>query len=57
MSTCCAKPISKIIRISSIEVDIKGLEQASQDVHYTNEKDLLLAKIKEYGNYVSTKRK
>lgn len=62
MGNCCAKPLFKIIKIGGVDVGIKGLDQAFEEVHSTNEKDsnkvkdLLLAKIKDYGNYVSPKR-
>ena len=61
MSNCCAKPISKIINIGGIEVDIKGLDNIFQDVyssHYDNDEQLirtLFQKLKEHGNYVSPK--
>ncbi|RCK73325.1 MAG: hypothetical protein IGBAC_0171 [Ignavibacteriae bacterium] len=62
MGNCCAKPLFKIIKIGGVEVGIKGLDQAFDEVRATNEQDpdkikeLLLAKIKEYGNYVSQSR-
>ena len=62
MSNCCAKPRFRIIKIGGIEVGIKGLDQAFDDICSTNEqdpnklKDALLTKIKEYGNYVAPSR-
>jgi flavin-dependent dehydrogenase len=62
MGNCCAKPLFKIIKIGGIDVGIKGLEQAFEEVRAINEKnpdklkELLLTKIKEYGNYVSRSR-
>jgi hypothetical protein len=62
MGNCCAKPLFKIIKIGGVDVGIKGLEQAFDEVRSTNEQDinklkaLLLSKIKEYGNFVSSSR-
>jgi hypothetical protein len=62
MGTCCEKPITRIITIGGIEVGIRGLDEIFRDTHVTNEndehklKEVLLSKVKVYGNYVSPGR-
>ena len=60
--SCCAKPITRIIKVAEFEAGILGLDQALQNVYVSglkSEEDIqrdLLQWIKTFGNYVSPSR-
>ncbi|MGB9773280.1 MAG: hypothetical protein ACP5JH_04620 [Bacteroidota bacterium] len=62
MGSCCAKPITKIIKVGDIDTGIIGLENALLNVYISgvdDEEQLkreLLLWIKMFGNYVSRSR-
>ncbi len=58
-SRCCIKPIATIITVGDFEAGIIGLKNAFEAVYASGIKDEeqlrsdLLAKVKEFGNYIS----
>jgi pyruvate-formate lyase-activating enzyme len=59
---CCAKPITRIIKIAEFEAGILGLDQALRNVYISglaDEEEIqreLLKWIKEFGNYITPLR-
>jgi hypothetical protein len=60
--SCCAKPITTIIRVAEFEAGIIGLDQALRNVYVSGlggEEEIqrdLLKWIKEFGNYITPSR-
>jgi len=60
MGSCCAKPITRIIKVGNSEAGILGLEEMfrnAQTSGKTSDEELkseLLALAKDYGNYIAT---
>ena len=60
--TCCAKPITRIIKVAEFEAGIRGLDQALRNVYISglvHEEEIqrdLLKWIKEFGNYITPSR-
>jgi len=60
--TCCAKPITKIIKVGDIDVGLIGLENALLDAYISGVEDEeqlkqdLLSYIKGFGNYITPGR-
>ena len=60
--SCCAKPVTRIIKVADLEAGIMGLDQALQNVFVsgiTDEGEIqqgLLRWIKAFGNYISPAR-
>jgi len=60
--SCCAKPITRIIKVADFEAGLTGLDQALQNVYIsgvTGEEEIkreLLRWIRDFGNYVSPSR-
>lgn len=60
--SCCAKPITRIIKVAEFEAGLMGLDQALQNVYIsgvTGEEEIkqeLLRWIRDFGNYVSPSR-
>jgi hypothetical protein len=60
--SCCAKPITRIIKVADFEAGLMGLDQALQNVYISGVngeeeiKQELLRWIRDFGNYVSPSR-
>jgi hypothetical protein len=60
--SCCAKPVTRIIKVADFEAGIIGLDQALLNVYVAGAtvdeaiKKELLHLIRDYGNYVSPSR-
>ncbi len=57
--SCCSKPVARIIKVGATEAGIIGLDVALKDVleslppDDTQTADMLLSRIKKFGNYVA----
>jgi hypothetical protein len=57
--SCCAKPITRIIKVADFEAGLMGLDQALRNVYLsgvTGEEEIkqeLLTLIRDFGNYIS----
>ena len=60
--SCCAKPITRIIKVGDLEAGIIGLDQAIEKVRALREQDeqqvknSLVKFVKESGNYIAASR-
>ena len=60
--SCCAKPITRIIKVAEFEAGLVGLDQALHNVYISGLEDEaeiqrdLLKWIKDFGNYISPSR-
>jgi len=60
--SCCAKPITRIIKVAEFEAGLVGLDKALRNVYISgadDEADIrrdLLKWIKDFGNYISPSR-
>ena len=60
--SCCAKPITRIIKVADFEAGLVGLDQALHNVYSAGVngeeevKQELLRLIRDFGNYVSPAR-
>ena len=60
--SCCAKPITRIIKVAEFDAGLLGLDQAIQNVYdsgITDDEGIqrsLLKWIKEFGNYITPSR-
>lgn len=60
--SCCAKPITRIIKVADFEAGLLGLDQALHNVYISrldDEEEIqreLLKWIKHFGNYISPSR-
>ena len=60
--SCCAKPVTRIIKVADVEAGLLGLDQALRNVYVSgisNEEEIkqeLLRWIRDFGNYVSPSR-
>lgn len=62
LGSCCAKPVTRIIKVADFEAGIIGLDQALLNVYVaglTGDEAIqqeLMRLIRDYGNYVSPSR-
>ena len=60
--SCCAKPVTRIIKVADVEAGLLGLDQALRNVYVSgisNEEEIkqeLLRLIRDFGNYISPSR-
>jgi hypothetical protein len=60
--SCCARPITRIIKVGDLEAGIIGLDQAFEKVRALRDqdeqqvKDSLVKLVKESGNYIAVSR-
>jgi len=60
--SCCARPVTRVIKVADIEAGLIGLDQALHNVHLAGvngEEEIkheLLRWIRDFGNYVAPSR-
>ena len=60
--SCCAKPVTRIIKVADFDAGLIGLDQAIQNVFIAGVKDdeeikaELMRWVRDFGNYVSPSR-
>jgi|GEM_PF-1868526 len=60
--SCCAKPVTRIIKVADFEAGLLGLDQALHNVYIAGAngeeeiKQELLRRIRDFGNYVAPSR-
>lgn len=60
--SCCAKPVTRIIKVADFDAGLVGLDQALQNVFIAGVKDdeeikrELMRWVRDFGNYVSPSR-